>query len=215
VDATSSDLPSPAVPLSDVPLPRRVVDRSVVFHGRVWDIVSERVDLGGEGASEVVTRDFVSHPGAVAVIAYREPGEVLVLRQYRHPVGRELWEPPAGLLDVEGEDPLEAAKRELHEEADLTADTWHVLLDVFTSPGGSSEAIKIYLARDLHTVPHDARFEREAEERDMEVRWISVADAVAAVTSGRFASPTAVSGFLALDAARRSGWATLRVPDAP
>jgi hypothetical protein len=86
---------------------------------------------------------------------------------------------------------------------------------VFTSPGGSSEAIRIYLARDLHTVPHGERFEREAEERDMEVRWIPLEEAVAAVMSGRFASPTSVSGFLALDAARRSGWATLRRADEP
>lgn len=202
-------------PLRDVTARRPVLDRTVAFHGKVWDVVTERVDLGGVEGHEVVTRDFVESPGAVAIVAYRDPGEVLLLRQYRHPVGRELWEPPAGLLDVDGEDPLAAAKRELHEEADLVASTWHVLLDVFTTPGGSSEAIRIYLARDLLPVPQEERFEREAEERDMEVRWIPLDEAVAAVVSGRFASPTSVSGFLALSVAVRSRWATLRPVDAP
>jgi 8-oxo-dGTP pyrophosphatase MutT (NUDIX family) len=202
--------------LQDTPARRPVLDRKVPFHGKVWDVVTERVELGGDGeSSEVVTRDFVASSGAVAVVAYRDPGEVLVLRQYRHPVGRELWEPPAGMLDVAGEDPLETARRELREEADLVADTWHVLVDVFTTPGGSSEALRIYLARDLTDVPVGQRFEREAEERDMEVRWIPLDEAVAAVVSGRFSSPTSVAGFLALDVAVRSGWETLRPTDAP
>ncbi|MBN2177189.1 MAG: NUDIX hydrolase [Demequinaceae bacterium] len=198
-------------PLSDRVVRKPVQDRIEVFDGHVWDVVSERIDLG----HEIVTRDFVEHSGAVAVIPYREPGEVLVLKQYRHPVGRELWEPPAGLLDVAGEDPLETAKRELHEEADLTADTWHVLLDVFSSPGGSSEAIRLYLARDLNPVPEAERHVRDAEEHDIEARWISLEQALEAVASGRFRGPTAVMGFLAVDAARRSGWSTLRPADAP
>jgi ADP-ribose pyrophosphatase len=206
--------------LADVPVRRAVLDRTVSFHGKVWDVVTERVELGGLGrgesaTSEIVTRDFVVSPGAVAVVAYREPGEVLVLRQYRHPVGRELWEPPAGLLDIEGEDPIEAANRELSEEADLVASRWDVLVDVLTTPGGSSEAIRIYLARDLAPVPVDERFERVAEERDMEARWIPLDEAVAAVVSGRFSSPTSVAGFLALAVAVRSDWTTLRPADAP
>lgn len=202
---------APDEPLSDRVGRRPVRERAEAFHGHVWDVVTERIDLG----HEVVTRDFVEHPGAVAVVVYREPGEVLVLRQYRHPVGRELWEPPAGLLDEEGEDPLETAKRELHEEADLMADTWNVLLDALSSPGGSSEAIRLYLARDLTPVPEAERHVREAEEFEIEARWITLDEALAAVMSGRFSGPTAIMGFLALDLARRSGWATLRPADAP
>ena len=197
--------------LSDRTCRRVVGDRVEGFRGRVWDVVTERVDLG----HGVVTRDFVLHTGAVAVVAYREPGEVLVLLQYRHPIGRKIWEPPAGLLDKKGEDPLETAKRELHEEADLIADTWHVLLDVFSSPGGSSEAIRLYLARDLRPVPESERHTREAEERDIEARWIPLEDALSAIVSGRLGGPTAVMGFLAVDHAKRAGWSTLRPADAP
>ena len=201
----------PGVPLADMVASRPILGRFLAFRGRLWDVVSERVDLGGE----VVTRDFIDHPGSVAIVAYREPGEVLVQLQYRHAVGRELWEAPAGILDMPSESPLDAAKRELFEEAGLVADTWHVLVDVLTTPGGSAEAMRVFLARDMHESPEDARFEREAEERDLVARWISVEEAVDAVLSGRFANPTAVAGFLALDVARRAAWEPLRPADAP
>ncbi len=150
--------------VADVPVERPVTQSAIAFRGRVWDIVTDTLDLGEGG---VVTRDYVLHPGAVAVMAYREPGEVALVRQYRHPVRRELWEPPAGLMDVAGEPPLKAAKRELWEEADLEARTWHTLLDTVTSPGGSSEGIRIFLARDVREVPESRRFQREAEELGM------------------------------------------------
>ena len=201
----------PQDPLADR-FDRRIVwDRDERFQGRVWDVVTETIDLG----HEVVTRDFLDHPGAVAIIPYREPGEVLVLRQYRHPVLRVLWEPPAGLLDRDGEDPLETAKRELYEEADLIADTWHVLVDTLSSPGNSSEAIRLYLARDLHLAPEGERHTREAEEFGMESRWVPLEEVLEAVTEGRLTSPTAVMGFLAVQHARLSGWTTLRPADAP
>jgi ADP-ribose pyrophosphatase len=178
----------------------------------VWDVVTEHVRLD---ASLVVARDVIRHPGAVAIVAFREPGEVLLVRQYRHPVGREMWEPPAGLLDVAGEDPLAAAKRELHEEVDAVAATWHVLADFFTSPGGSSEAIRIYLARDISEVPHADRFVREAEEKDMIRRWVPLDEVLASIAAGELQSPTLVTGAFALDAARRWGFDTLRPADAP
>ena len=80
---------------------------------------------------------------------------MLLIRQYRHPVRSYLWEAPAGLLDVDDEHPLVAAKRELLEEAHQVADTWHVLYDVYNSPGSSSEALRCYLARDLRPAPGD------------------------------------------------------------
>lgn len=196
----------------DVPGRRPVLERQLAFEGLIWDVVRERIDLG---SGTVVTRDFVQHPGAVAVIAWREPGEVLLLRQYRHAVGRELWEPPAGLLDQVGEDPLAAAQRELFEEADLAADTWNVLVDFLSTPGGSSEAIRIYLARDLRPIPESERFAREAEELDMTERWVPLEKALEAVAEGHMGSPTAVVGLYAVDAARRMGWASLRPADAP
>src|SRR5690554_1723731 len=110
--------------LSDRRAPRPVVSTTREFRGKVWDVDTDVVDLGDAGT---VTRNYVHHTGAVAIVALDEQGRVYLVRQYRHPVGADCWEPPAGLLDVEGESLVDAARRELHEEADLTANTWHTL----------------------------------------------------------------------------------------
>jgi ADP-ribose pyrophosphatase len=152
----------PAAPaLTDLLRPRPVVASTVSHHAMIWDVVKEKVDLGEAG---VVEREYVRHTGAVCVLALDDADRVLLLRQYRHPVRRELWEPPAGLLDIHGEDPLRTAQRELAEEADLVAGRWAVLLDWYTSPGGMDEALRCYLARDLVEVPAGERHAREAEE---------------------------------------------------
>jgi ADP-ribose pyrophosphatase len=177
----------------------------------VWSVVTEQVAF----ADGVATRDVVHHPGAVAVMAEADDGRVYLVHQYRHPVRRELWEPPAGLLDIPDEDPLLAAKRELAEEAELVAGTWHVLADLYTTPGGSSEAIRIYRARDLAPVPEGERFLREAEEAEMAGEWFTLDDVLAALAAGTVGSPTLTVGAYALDAARRSGDATVRPADAP
>lgn len=197
--------------LRDQFAPRPVTSSRTVFEGRIWSIERDEVEL----SDGVATRELMRHPGAVAVMAYDGAGRVYAVRQYRHPVRRELWEPPAGLLDHEGEDPLEAAKRELHEEADLTADTWHVLADLYTTPGGSSELIRIYLARDVHEVPEGERFEREREERDMVGAWVDLDEVLTAIARGEICGPTLTVGAYALDAAIRSGFSTLRPGDAP
>ena len=139
--------------------------------------------------------------------------ELLLERQYRHPVKAELWEIPAGLLDIPGEDPRIAAERELAEEADLVADRWDVLVDYFTSPGGSTEPMRIFLARELHDA--DEAFEREDEEATMEYAWVSLDDALTMVLDGRLHNPSAVIGVLAAHAARARGWAGMRPTDAP
>ncbi len=136
------------------------------------------------------------------------------MRQYRHAVGQQLWEPPAGLLDEPGEHPLEAARRELYEEAHHRASRWEVLVDAFTSPGMTDEAVRIYLARDV-TPADEPRYEGEAEESDMPVAWVPLDRAVAAVLAGRLHNPLAVMGLLAAEHARRSGYAGLRPGDAP
>ena len=158
-------------PLRDRLEPRRpvLVRPSGPFAGRVWDVVTEEVDLGEGG---VVTRDFVDHTGAVAVLALDDEDRVVLVQQYRHPVGAFEWELPAGLLDVDGEPAHLTAARELLEEADLVAGEWHLLLDHYASPGGSSEALRVFLARDLADVPDDERHERDAEELGMPVRRV-------------------------------------------
>ena len=205
--------PQAARKVSDAPSPRRLLSTQKVYEGRIWDVVSDSFQLSDSG--DALTRDYIDHPGAVAVLPMNEAGEILLLKQYRHPVGMDLWEIPAGLLDVEGEEFVVGAARELAEEADLAAGTWNVLADFFNSPGSSSEAIRIYLARDLTDVPHHELHERTDEEAEIEFHWIALDDAVAAVLEGKLHNPSAVVGILAAAAARADGFARLRPADAP
>jgi 8-oxo-dGDP phosphatase len=198
-------------PLADVLSPRPVRAHEDVYHGHIFDLVADEVDLG----HTMVRRDYIDHPGAVAIIVLDDADRVLLLKQYRHPVGRELWEPPAGLLDVPGEPPQLAAARELAEEADLVGASWHVLADYFTSPGGSNEALRIFVARDLSPVPDDERHVREEEERDIVPQWMPLDEAVGAVLRGDLHNPSAVVGILAAAASKADGWASLRPADAP
>lgn len=198
-------------PVKDVSAPRTVVDTAVLHRGRIFDLVSDTVDLG----HAVVQRDYVDHPGAVAIVALDEADRVLLIKQYRHPVRRELWEPPAGLLDSPGEPAQEAAARELAEETDLVAATWHVLVDYYTTPGGNNEALRIFLARDFSYVPDAERHVRQDEEAEISVRWVALDEAVAAVLRGDIHNPSAVVGLLAAAASKADGWASLRPADAP
>lgn len=194
--------------------PAQVIVRSSepAFDGQVWDVRRDEIELPD---GQTVTRDVVVHTGAVGVIALDADDRLLLLRQYRHPVRCYLWEPPAGLLDVPGENPLAAARRELAEEAHLQATRWHVLADFFNSPGGSTEAFRCYLARDVTQLPEGARHHGEAEERDMLRVWVDLGQARDLVLSGRLHNPTAVVGILAAAAARDAAWTTLRPADAP
>lgn len=196
---------------------REVVSREEIYEGKVFDFVAERVRLDPDDG-EPVLREFLDHPGAVAIVPLREGPdgeEIALVDQYRHPIRAVLWEIPAGLLDIEGEDYVEAARRELAEETDLRAGRWDVLVDFFTTPGGSNESLRIFLARDLSEVPAAERHTRAEEERDMTVRWVLLDDAVAAVHAGRLHNPSAVVGVLAAASARSAGWAPLRPVDAP
>ena len=202
----------PEGPVQDVFAPRGVKGRRRVYAGMVWDVVRDTVDLGEAG---VVEREYIRHTGAVGVLAMDDVGRVLVIRQYRHPVGMELWELPAGLLDVSGEPPLEAAQRELAEEADLRAGRWDVLVDWFNSPGGMTEALRLYLARDVSPVPERERHTREAEELGMPTRWVPLDELRDGVLAGRLHNPGIVVGALTACAARDQDWRSLRPADAP
>lgn len=200
--------------IADQPTPHKVAASEVVWSGRIVDMVEDRVVVV-EG-EEPVVRQYTRHPGAVAVVVIRgEAGaeEILLERQYRHPVQASLWEIPAGLLDIPGEDPRVAAQRELAEEADMVADRWDVLVDYFTSPGGSTEALRVFLAREVRD--SNAHFEREDEEATMEYAWVRLDDALTMVLDGRLHNPSAVIGILAAHAARGRGWVGLRPADAP
>jgi 8-oxo-dGDP phosphatase len=198
--------------LADVAAPRRVTSSELAFKGLIWDVRRDEVALDDERR---VTREYLAHPGAVTVLALDDDERVLMIRQYRHATRMELWELPAGLLDVAGEDPLDAARRELAEEADLLADRWDVLVDWFNSPGGSDEALRLYLARGVRPVADADLHERVDEEHDMPTLWVPLDEARDAVLAGRVHNPGAVIGILAACAAREGGWSTLRPAGAP
>ncbi len=183
--------------LADVPFRFPVVSERLGFTGAKWSIWSDTVDIAGD----IVVRDVLRHPGATAVAALDDQGRVLLIRQYRHPVGAYLWEVPAGLLDVPGEDPLECAKRELLEEAGVLATRWSPLLDLALSPGGTSERIRVFRAEGLTIDPDNRPSTGEAEERDLPQRWVPLDEAVAACLAGDIANATAVAAILALHAA--------------
>ena len=198
--------------LVDLPGERPVTQVVTQYRGMKWDVVTETVQLDSKTS---VRRDVVVHPGAVGIVAMDDHGRILLLRQYRHPVRSELWELPAGLLDVPGEDPVEAARRELYEEAHLRADRWDVLIDVYSSPGMCSEAYRVFLARDVTPVPDDERHVATAEERNMPLQWVGVDDAARAAASGRIHNAMAVASVFAIAHARDRGWSTLRPAAAP
>ncbi len=203
---------SEAAALEDLLDPQPVVGSEVVYHGLVWDVRRDRVDLGTAG---VVSRDVIDHPGAVGILVLDADERVALVQQYRHPIGLRDWEIPAGLTDIAGEPPLLAAQRELAEEADLVAARWNTLIDYFTSPGYTSEALRIYLAREVTDVPAGDRHTRTGEELGMEVRWVPLDDAHEAVLDGRLHNPHTVVAILSAYAARADGWSRLRAADAP
>jgi 8-oxo-dGDP phosphatase len=202
--------------IKDVPERWEVVGTTERFAGNVIKVRTDKVRMPVGDGMGIVERELVSHPGSVGVLALDEDDRVLLIRQYRHPVGYQLWEVPAGLRDVAGEPPWLTAQRELVEEAGYRAAEWHTLVDVFTSPGMSDERIRIFLARRLTEVPaEEIDFERVHEEADMPVVWVPLEEAVAKVFAGDIHNSVAVTGILAADAARTTGFRDLRAADAP
>lgn len=197
-------------PVVDEADPAPIHASTLAFGGRIWSVRTDTVEVHGQRA----VRDVQIHPGAVAVIAIDDDERVLLIRQYRHPVAMRLFEPPAGLLDHIGEDPLRTAQRELAEEAGYEAVDWRVLVDLFNSPGGSSEAIRVYLARGLSPLPDGRQHTGEAEELHLPRAWVPLDEARDLILAGRLGSPSAVSGVLAACTARDAGWANLRPADA-
>lgn len=196
----------------DVAQPARLLNTEVRYRGHVWSVRSDRVELP---TGHVVERDVVDHTGAVGVVALDDDDRVLMIRQYRQPIGGYLFEVPAGLRDVAGEHPWHTARRELLEEAGYTANTWHVLVDFYNSPGGSDEAFRCYLARDLHEVDGGRPATGEAEEAHLPRTWVPLDEAIDLVLRGDLHNPTVVAGVLATAAARGRDWATLRPADEP
>ncbi|MFP7760137.1 NUDIX domain-containing protein [Marisediminicola sp. LYQ134] len=212
-----SETPSPATSardeasavLADDIVEHAVTRSTVEFDGAVWNIRRDVVEFGDSS----ITREYVEHTGAVAVLALDDDDRVMLIKQYRHPISRRDWELPAGLLDEANESPLAAAKRELAEEVDLEATTWHVLTDFFTTPGGSNEALRVFLARGVSSTA--TPFDRFDEEAEIETRWVALDEVVDAVLARTVSNSILSIAALAAASSRSRAWSTLGDADAP
>lgn len=167
------------------------VASETIYVGKIFALRADDVRMPG---GNIARREVVEHYGAVAVLAMDDTRNVMLVYQYRHPLGRRLWELPAGLLDLGGEPPHITASRELTEEAGLAASTWHTLVDLDSTPGFSDESVRVYLATGLTDVERPKAHDEEA---DLALRWFSLDDAVRMVLSGEIANSIAVGGILA------------------
>lgn len=189
--------------LRDDAISPEVIASDVVFDGKVWDIRRDTFTLDGDE----ITREYMDHTGAVAVLAMDERDRVLLIKQYRHPVRSRDWELPAGLLDFDDESPLDAAKRELAEEVDLVAENWDLLSEFMTSPGGSNEVIRVYLARGVSAAPEV--FVRTEEEAGIELRWVPLDEVADAVLARELQNSILAIAVMSAVAGRARGWSTL------
>lgn len=177
------------------------VVRSEDRHRDDWVVAlrEDWIQRPGRPDEQPFSRLVLEHPGAVVVLALDHEERVFCLWQYRHPAERRFVELPAGLLDVDGEDPLETARRELVEEAGLEAESWTHLATTYSSPGISAEIHHYFVATGLSEVDR-GEFVAEHEEADMETAWVPYAELRAAVLGGRLTDAhTALAVLLAGD----------------
>jgi 8-oxo-dGTP pyrophosphatase MutT (NUDIX family) len=170
----------------------QVVNSETPYEG---EVVTVRLDTVRMPDGALADREVVEHVGSVAVVAIKNTGELLMIRQYRHAAGGYMWELPAGLCDRDGEEPLDTARRELAEETGWHAARWATLVDVWPSPGMSSEVVRIYVARSLSERHRDG--DEAGEEQDLKQRWVNLPEAVRKVLDGRITNGLAVAGILA------------------
>lgn len=181
----------------------RVRARHEQFRGPVFTVYTDEVLMPG---GRYANRDYMAHIGAVGAVALDDDGRVVLVQQYRHPIGARLWELPAGLIDVAGENLVDAAARELAEEADLVAERWQLLVDVHPTPGSSNEVIRLFLARGLSPVPEGQRHERVGEEAELVTVRMDLDEAVAMALRGEITNAACMVGVLATARLRDQGW---------
>ena len=186
-----------------------VRQRTVPFEGHIFSIVADDVQMPAGNRSP---REYAVHPGAVGVVAIDDQEQILLVQQYRHPVGVRMWELPAGLIDKPGEDLADAAARELAEEASITADHWEFLVDLHTTPGCSNEVFRAYLARGLHPIA-EPTFVADDEEAGIVTAFVPLDEAVTKVFTGEITNAACMIGILAAARLRDAGWPTGRPLD--
>jgi 8-oxo-dGDP phosphatase len=180
---------------------------------RHW-LITVRADKVRMPDGHVAERSVVTHPGAVAILALDDANRALMIRQYRHPARKAMWELPAGLRDHPGEPLVTAAQRELLEETGYQARTWHSLVDHYSSPGFTTERLRIFLARDL-TLADDRAYVRRDEESLIVTGWLPLKEATHAILAGKLHNGTTIAGLLAGYVALSEGFTGIRPADAP
>lgn len=195
--------------LSDELIDTSALEIESIWQGKVVRVQRESFSIFGIPT----VREIVAHPGAVGVIAVNLHGEVALIRQYRHPVRSFLFEPIAGLLDKDEETPLEAAKRELIEEAGLLSDKWSHLIDLIVSPGGSTEIIRFFLAENASPASGGREWSFESEEKEMPLVWVTESEFKLAVLEDRIHNSIAISAiFTAFEVLKTSQRTNLNKP---
>ncbi len=192
-------------PFGDDPLEERVVDSRLIHRGRYMEF---RVDTIERADGSRGSRDVVGHPGAVAVLAVDHDGDLLLVRQWRVPAGRALLEIPAGTLDVHDgvtEDPDEAVRRELEEETGHRATSWRKLASFWTAPGFATEYMHLYLATGLDGVAADDDRLGPDEDERLELRHVSLDDALTLIDRGEIQDAKSILGILWLARLRAAG----------
>lgn len=184
------------------------ISSETVYRGAIFALRRDRVRMPGDTTA---VREVVEHYGAVAIVAMDDDNNIAMVYQYRHPLGRRLWELPAGLLDASGEPAHLTAARELQEEAGLQASSWQVLVDLDSTPGFSDESVRVYLATGLSAAEQP---EAHHEEADMTWQWFPLAQAARKVLTGEIVNAIAVAGILAAHAIT-NGLAQPRPVDSP
>jgi 8-oxo-dGDP phosphatase len=171
----------------------QVAASRVAFEGRLSTIRVDTVRMPDGAQAE---REIVEHPDAVAVVAVDPQERVVLLRQYRHAAGERVLELPAGKLDKDGEGAEETAHRELAEEVGLAAEDLTELVTFYNSAGWTDERTTVYLASGLRAVAAPEGFTPEAEEADMEVLRLPLAEAVARARGGAISDAKTLIGLL-------------------
>nr|WP_066635522.1 NUDIX hydrolase [Desulfolucanica intricata] len=166
----------------------KTIDSKVIYQGKILNLRLDTVTLpnGNTGA-----REIVEHSGAVAIVAITDDQKVVLVKQYRHPVGEVLLELPAGKLES-GENPLQCARRELKEETGWEAAEWIELTTFYTSPGFSNEKMYLYLAKNLSYTG-----QKLDEDEFVQVILMTLDDAVQRVLSGEIHDSKSIAGILA------------------
>jgi ADP-ribose pyrophosphatase len=195
-DHSALSRPSPGA--ADAALAERLVASEVLHRGRYLEF---RVDTLERADGTRAHRDVAAHPGAVAIVALDPEGCVLMVRQYRHPVGGVLMEIPAGTLERDpgtgaGEDPEGAARRELEEETGYRASRWEHIGGFWTAPGFATERMQLYLATEL-TPAGDDRLGPDDDEA-LELVRMPWPEAVAAAERGEIQDAKSLVGLLLL-----------------